>query len=120
MKKKERIGASEGIRTLDILVGNEMLYQTELRSRSEEQARNLSTLSAFCKRHFENYFRRRIPTTSAAPPKIPSATVEGSGTATLTPSTYDTPACDPSPGPIITVSQVAAVAVIVRPKTPST
>ena len=33
-----KIGASEGIRTLDILVGNEMLYQTELRSRSEEQA----------------------------------------------------------------------------------
>jgi hypothetical protein len=33
----ERSGASEGIRTLDILVGNEMLYQTELRSRSEER-----------------------------------------------------------------------------------
>lgn len=32
------IGASEGIRTLDVHLGKVMLYQTELRSRSEEQA----------------------------------------------------------------------------------
>lgn len=31
------IGASEGIRTLDVHLGKVMLYQTELRSRSEEQ-----------------------------------------------------------------------------------
>ncbi len=36
MGNLEKIGASEGIRTLDVHLGKVMLYQTELRSRSEE------------------------------------------------------------------------------------
>ena len=44
-------GASEGIRTLDIHVGNVTLYQTELRSRSEER-REFSMPEPKCKRRF--------------------------------------------------------------------
>jgi hypothetical protein len=44
-------GASEGIRTLDIHVGNVTLYQTELRSRSEER-RECRACVLNCKRDF--------------------------------------------------------------------
>ena len=47
----EEIGASEGIRTLDIHVGNVTLYQTELRSRSEERG-EFSMPEPKCKRRF--------------------------------------------------------------------
>jgi hypothetical protein len=44
MEPENQIGASEGIRTLDIHVGNVTLYQTELRSlpEAEGQFRRLS------------------------------------------------------------------------------
>jgi hypothetical protein len=45
-------GASEGIRTLDVHLGKVMLYQTELRSRSEERD-EFRVTDGICKRCFK-------------------------------------------------------------------
>jgi hypothetical protein len=49
-QRGEKIGASEGIRTLDIHVGNVTLYQTELRSLPDRL--EITARTGYCKRFF--------------------------------------------------------------------
>ncbi|MDB6040353.1 MAG: hypothetical protein JWM99_4194 [Verrucomicrobiales bacterium] len=52
------IGASEGIRTLDVHLGKVMLYQTELRSLPWKQE-NANGCRPNCKRSFSEFIRNR-------------------------------------------------------------
>ena len=51
-KFEKKIGASEGIRTLDVHLGKVMLYQTELRSRSARTWKKLGQRPSIARTHF--------------------------------------------------------------------